>query len=71
VAPGLDPDFVWHIKRVFLVVPVLYLVAAGLSWLNTIIAIAGFVLIPLLYVKPARHTRHLTSLQPLEPSTQK
>jgi uncharacterized membrane protein len=71
VAPGLDPDFVWHIKRVFLVVPVLYLVAAGLSWLNTIIAIAAFAAIPLLYVRPARHTQHLTSLQPLEPSTQK
>jgi len=68
---GLDAEFVRHIKRVFVLVPVLYLVAAGLSWLNTIIAIAGFVLIPLLYVKPARHTWHLTSLRPLEPSSQK
>lgn len=66
VAPGLDPDFVRHVKRVFLVVPVLYLVAAGLSWLNTVIAIAAFILIPLLYVKPAGHTRHLTSLRPMQ-----
>jgi uncharacterized membrane protein len=66
VAPGLDRDFVRQVKRVFLVVPVLYLVAAGLSWLNTIIAIAAFILIPLLYVKPAGHTRHLTSLRPMQ-----
>ena len=71
VAPGLDCEFVRHIKRVFIAVPVLYLVAAGLSWINTIIAIAAFVLIPVLYVKPARHTRHLTSLRPVESSTQK
>ncbi|MEA2680331.1 MAG: potassium channel family protein [Candidatus Binataceae bacterium] len=69
--PGLEPEFARHVKRVFFVVAVLYLVAAGLSWLNTIIAIAAFVLIPLLYVRPARHTRHLTSLRPLEASPQK
>jgi hypothetical protein len=34
------------------------LIAAALSRLNTIVAIAAFVLIPLLYVKPT--TRHLT-----------
>ena len=66
VAPGLDAEFVRHIRRAFILVPVLYLVAAGLSWINTVIAIAAFVLIPVLYVKPARHTRHLTSLRPLE-----
>lgn len=66
VAPGLDRDFVRQVKRVFFVLPVLYLVAAGLSWLNTIIAIAAFILIPLLYVKPAGHTRHLTSLRPMQ-----
>jgi uncharacterized membrane protein len=71
VAPGLDAEFVRHIRRVFILVPTLYLVAAGLSWINTIIAIAAFVLIPVLYVKPARHTRHLTSLRPLESSPQK
>jgi uncharacterized membrane protein len=71
VAPGLEPEFVWHIRRVFIVVPVLYLAAAGLSWISTIIAIAAFVLIPVLYVKPARHTRHLTSLRPVESFPQK
>jgi hypothetical protein len=30
--------------------------------------VATSVIIPLLYVKPARHTRHLTSLQPLHPA---
>lgn len=71
VAPGLDPEFVRHIRHVFILVPVLYLVAAGLSWINTIIAIPAFVLIPILYVRPARHTRHLTSLRPVESSPQK
>jgi TMEM175 potassium channel family protein len=71
VAPGLDAEFVRHIRRVFILVPTLYLVAAGLSWITTIIAIAAFVLIPVLYVKPARHTRHLTSLRPFESSAQK
>jgi uncharacterized membrane protein len=69
--PGLEAEFVRHIKRVFFVVPILYVVAAGISWLNTAVAIVAFAVIPLLYVKPARHTRHLTSLRPLESSPQK
>ena len=71
VVPSLDPEFVRHVRRVFIVVPVLYLIAAALSRLNTIVAIAAFVRIPLHYVKPARHTRHLTSLRPLQSAPQK
>jgi hypothetical protein len=48
---------------IFLLVPLLYMVAAALVWLNTIVALVCFALIPLLYVKLARHTRHLTSLR--------
>jgi uncharacterized membrane protein len=71
VVPGLDPEFVRHVTRVFILVPALYAMAAAIAWLNTIVAIAVFVLIPLLYVRPARHTRHLTSLRPLQPAPQK
>lgn len=68
VVHGLDADFIRHVRRVFMVVPALYLAAAALAWASTIAAIAGFVLIPLLYVRPARQTRHLTSLRPLQAS---
>jgi uncharacterized membrane protein len=71
VAPGLDADFIRHVGRVFIVVPVLYVAASAIAWLSTVAAIVVFVLIPLLYVRPARHTRHLTSLRPLQSSPQK
>jgi hypothetical protein len=62
----LDADVVRYVGRVFIVVPVLYLAASALAWLSPIAAIIAFVLIPLLYVRPARNTRHLTSLRPLQ-----
>lgn len=68
VVPSLDADLIRHVRRVFLVVPALYMIAAALAWASTIAAIACFVLIPLLYVRPARQTRHLTSLRPIQPS---
>lgn len=68
VTPGLDADLVRHVSRVFLVVPLLYLAASALAWLSTTSAIVAFALIPLLYVRPSRSTRHLTSLKPLQPS---
>jgi uncharacterized membrane protein len=71
VAPGLDTELVRYVRRVFMVVPLLYLVASALAWLSTIVAILAFVVIPALYVRPARHTRHLTSLRPLQSSPQK
>jgi hypothetical protein len=71
VAPGLDADFIRHVSRVFIIVPMLYVIASALAWLSTIVAIVAFVMIPLMYVKPARHTRHLTSLRPLQSLPQK
>ncbi len=71
VTSTLDHDVIRYVRRVFIVVPVLYLIAAALAWLSTIAAIAGFLLIPLLYVRPARSTRHLTSLRPLQTSPKK
>jgi TMEM175 potassium channel family protein len=69
VAPTLDADVINYVRRVFIIVPILYVVASAVAWLSTNAAIVGFVLIPLLYVKPARNTRHLTSLQPRQPSS--
>jgi uncharacterized membrane protein len=64
VDPEIDPALVRHVSRVFLVVVALYLGAIAIAWLNTLVAIACFALIPVLYVIPARQTRHLTSLRP-------
>ena len=69
VSQTLDPDVIRHVRRVFIVVAILYVVAAALAWLSPIAALASFVLIPILYVKPARQTRHLTSLRPLHPAS--
>lgn len=63
VDPALEPGMIRYVRRIFLIVPLLYGVAAALAWINTIAAFVCFALIPLLYVKPARQTRHLTSLQ--------
>jgi uncharacterized membrane protein len=60
----IDPELVTHVRHVFLLVVVLYLAAIAISWLSTVASIASFALIPLLYVWPARQTRHLTSLPP-------
>jgi uncharacterized membrane protein len=63
VDPSTDPEMLRYVRRIFLLVPLLYIVAAAVAWLSTIVAFVCFALIPLLYVKPARHTRHLTSLR--------
>jgi uncharacterized membrane protein len=60
----IDRDFVKHVRRVFLLVVFLYPLAIAIAWLSTEMAILCFVTIPLLYVVPARQTRHLTSLRP-------
>ncbi len=63
VDPSTDPEMLRYVRRIFQLVPLLYIVAAALAWLSTIVAFVCFALIPLLYVKPARQTRHLTSLR--------
>jgi len=62
VARTVDPSFARTVSRIFLLIVALYLVAIGIAWLNTTVAIVAFALIPVLYVIPARQTRHLTSL---------
>src|SRR4029077_9399746 len=56
VTPTLDADVIRYVGRVFIVVPALYVAASALAWLSTSAAIVAFVLIPLLYVRPARKT---------------
>ncbi len=64
VDPAIDPELVSHVRHVFMLVVALYLIAIALAWVSTFLAIFCFVLIPTLYVIPARQTRHLTSLRP-------
>lgn len=63
VDAGIDPDLIRHVRRVFLLVVLLYLLAIALAWLSTIVAIVCFAAIPALYVIPSRQTRHLTSIR--------
>jgi TMEM175 potassium channel family protein len=65
----LPPDFVRHVQRVFALVAILYAAATAVAWLSPAIAIGFFLLIPVLYVIPARQTRHLTSLKSAQPAT--
>ncbi len=60
----MDSQLITHVRRVFLLVVFLYIVAIAIAWLSTVAAIACFTLIPLLYIRPSRLTRHLTSLEP-------
>jgi uncharacterized membrane protein len=60
----LEPGLIRHVRRTFAAVPILYAAAGALALLSAPIAIGCFALIPLLYVVPARQTRHLTSLKP-------
>jgi uncharacterized membrane protein len=60
----IDPELVSHVRHVFMLVVALYLLAIAIAWVSTFLAIFCFVLIPALYVIPARQTRHLTSLRP-------
>lgn len=64
---GLDRDMIRYVRRVFVLVPVLYVGAGAIAWASPGIAILCFALIPILYVIPTRQTRHLTSLNPIEP----
>jgi uncharacterized membrane protein len=62
--PDLAPEMVRYVRRTFAMVPFLYLLSGGLAWVSPPIAIVCFALIPVLYVIPARETRHLTSVKP-------
>jgi uncharacterized membrane protein len=64
VDENMDSQLIAHVRRIFLLVVFLYLLAIALAWLSTTIAVVCFALIPVLYIVPSRRTRHLTSLKP-------
>ncbi|MGH7840685.1 MAG: TMEM175 family protein [Candidatus Binataceae bacterium] len=61
-APDQPLGQIRYVRRVFMLVPLLYLVAGAVAWLSPPVAIACFVLIPMAYLAPSRDTRHLTSM---------
>jgi uncharacterized membrane protein len=62
-APDIDPGMVHYVRRIFALVPILYIVAGASAWISPVVAIISFAVIPLLYVIPAHQTRYLTSLK--------
>src|SRR5271155_4252918 len=58
------PDQIRFVRRMFMLVPILYVGAGAIAWLSPTSAIICFVLIPLIYLLPSRQTRHLTSMPP-------
>jgi uncharacterized membrane protein len=58
------PDQIRFVRRIFMLVPILYIASGAIAWLSPPVAIACFVLIPLAYLMPSRQTRHLTSMPP-------
>jgi len=63
-ASEIDPATVRYVRRIFGLVPILYVVAGVSAWISPTVALVSFTLIPLLYVFPARQTQHLTSVLP-------
>lgn len=62
VDEDMDAELIRRVSRVFMLVVILYIAGIAISWISTIAALICFALTPLLYVRPSRQTRHLTSL---------
>jgi uncharacterized membrane protein len=62
VRDDMDLDLIRTVGRRFLVVFLLYLLAIGVSFVSPAISLAICAVAPVLYVVPARQSRHLTSL---------
>jgi uncharacterized membrane protein len=63
----LDPHVVRLATTRILMAPVIYVVAIGLSFVNTTVSIGIYVLVPVLYILPGRIDRHLLGLGHHEP----
>lgn len=59
---NMDVEVVRKVERIFLIVPFAYLGAICLSFLNAAVSLILYILIPVLYIRPPREDRHLTSL---------
>jgi uncharacterized membrane protein len=67
VDPDLSADLIRRVKRIFLRVPLLYLLAIGLAYWSVPASLLLYALLPILYIRPAREDRHLTSLPAEKP----
>jgi uncharacterized membrane protein len=67
VDADLDPHVVRLATTRILMAPVIYVVAIGLSFVNTTVSIGIYVLVPVLYILPGRIDRHLLGLGHREP----
>jgi uncharacterized membrane protein len=63
----LDPHVVRLATTRILMAPVIYVVAIGLSFVNTAVSIGIYVLVPVLYILPGHIDRHLLALGHHEP----
>lgn len=59
----MDGRVICKVQRVFLIVPFIYLLAIGLSWISISASLVCYALIPVLYIRPPREDRYLTSLR--------
>lgn len=59
---NMNVKVIHKVERIFLIVPFAYLGAICLSFLNTAVSLILYILIPVLYIRPLREDRHLTSL---------
>jgi uncharacterized membrane protein len=67
VDADLDPHVVRLATTRILMAPVIYVVAIGLSFVNTAVSIGIYVLVPVLYILPGHIDRHLLGLGHHEP----
>ena len=58
----IDPRLVRYVRKVFLAVVGLYVLAVAVGWFSTTVALGAFAVIPVAYMISARQSRHLTSL---------
>lgn len=58
----MDIRIIRKVQRIFLIVPFVYLVAICLSFVSVPLSLVLYTLIPVLYIRPPREDRYLTSL---------
>lgn len=59
----MDVRIIRKVQRIFLIVPFAYLFATCISFINIPASLVLYALIPVLYIRPPREDRHLTSLR--------
>lgn len=59
----MDRQIIRKVERIFLIVPFTYLFAICLSFVSIPVSLVLYALIPVLYIRPPREDRHLTSLR--------